>query len=148
MTFIKPIPLNTLYSLIQTNWNDDNITASVTVNFDKKAEFIRGRQSYQILIYDRMSSPTEIGRGSHIDLVDLCTIEVRVQDSSNTTFEEMVQEVMRILGDKRNAPGGDYDYVHYSVNIRDESHTGHDWWRKLIDVELKKYALSKSRNVV
>lgn len=144
MTFSPPSDaIDTLTTLISANWDTDNITGELTPDFEKKAEFVRDRQTYQVIVYHRITSPSDIGRGTVLDWTDMLTIEVRVKDDNNTVFEEMVVEVLRILGDKRLTVTG-YDYVTFAVNIRDESHQGHNWWRKLIDVEMKKYGVTKT----
>lgn len=142
MTYTRPDPIGTLYTLLSTYWSSAN-TSNITPAFDKKAEFVRSKDGFQVLMYPRIGTPVDVGRGSLFDLTDLVTVEVRAASTTDTTFKLMVQEVQAILGTYRVTPGGGYDYVTFT-NMRDESYAGHNWFRMLIDVELRKYSISKT----
>jgi len=147
MSFTLPDPLGTIETILTTDWDDTN-TNSITPSFDRKAEFLRERRSYQVLIYPRVSTPTDVGRGEFIDWEDLATIEVRVKDTSgDADFNLIVQEVLRIIGSNRVGRSGSYDYIKYGT-IRDESHRGQHWYRKLIDVELLQYNKVKTTTTI
>ena len=142
MTFTLPDPVTTTYDLLETYWNGTN--ATVTPTFGKKENLTAARiQGYHILVYQRVNTPEEIGRGSHVDWTDLVTIEVRCAGSTSTVYQKIVTELLRIIATYRLTPGGSYQYM-YVTGMRDESYQGSNWYRKLIDVELKRFGMSKT----
>ena len=138
MTITLLDPIAVAGGHLSTSW-DNTKTSGITPSFEIKSEFIRDRETYKIIYYLTERGIGEIGRGSYKDWTDLLTIEVRVKDNtSDTKYNQMVQEVLRIIGLKKIAPGGGYDYWTY-VDIRDESQRGHNWYRSIIRTELKAY---------
>lgn len=144
MTFSLLDPMGTIMDLIEDNWDSDNINGTLTPDFTNYAEYVTGRTSYQVIFYVRTNDIKEIGRGSHVDWTDVGTIEIRVADrTGDTVYDQIVQEVLRIIYEKRLAPGGGYDYV-FVTGMREESYRGKHWYKKLIEFELKKYGVSKT----
>ena len=141
MTFTTPDPVGTVYTLLSTYWN--GTTATVTPTFGKKENLTTARASTHVLVYQRVNTIDEIGRGSHVDWTDLVTIEVRCAGTTSTVFQKVVTEVLTILATYRLTPGGSYQYA-FVTGMRDESYQGSNWYRKLIDVELKRFGMSKT----
>ena len=138
MSFSLLDPIAIVDTNMQAQWDNTN-TSSITPSFTIKSEFVRDRETYKIIYYLTERGIGEIGRGEYKEWTDLVTIEVRVKDNvSDTRYNEMVQEVLRIIGELRLSPGGGYDYWTY-VDIRDESQRGNNWYRSIIRTEMKAY---------
>ena len=142
-------PVETVKTILSTYWDSSN-TNSLTPNFDEMREFVvKGDVKYQILIYRRPRTLTEIGRGTHFDLDDLVTVELRVwaiqgnAASAETRFKQMLTEVYRVIGSRRTSPGNNYDYIAW-VSDNDQSYRGNNFFRILIDYELRRYGASKT----
>ena len=135
-TLLDPISITT--TNLAGQWDSAN-TSSLTPDFTIKSEYVRDRTSQQVIFYLTERGITEVARGAYKDWEDLLTIEVRVKDNTNDTiFNQMVQEVLRIIGELRLSPGGGYDYWTYT-DLRDESHRGNNWYRAIIRTTMTAY---------
>lgn len=138
MSFALLDPIAVVDTILQAEWESTN-TSGITPSFTIKSEFVRDRETYKIIYYLTERGIGEIGRGEYKDWADSVTIEVRVKDNTNDTrYNQMVQEVLRIIGLKKLSVGSGYDYWTY-VDIRDESQRGNNWYRSIIRTELKSY---------
>lgn len=136
ITLLDPIAV--VDTILRAEWEPLN-TSGITPGFTIKSEFVRDRETYKLVYYLTERGIGEVGRGQYKDWTDLVTIEVRVKDNtSDTKYNEIVQEVLRIIGHKKLSVGSGYDYWTY-VDIRDESQRGNNWYRAIIRTELKAY---------
>ena len=144
MTFTLATPAATIYTLLSTYWTAGNINGTITPTFGRMEQLSAKRGKYHILVYNRPSTYEDVGRGSHWDVTDLATIEIRAQDVTNDTIpRQLLQEVLRIINTYRITPGGGYDYIHVTGD-RDESYQSNRFYRFLVDVELLQYGVSKT----
>lgn len=147
MSYTLLDPKTTMEDLLSDNWISANAN-NITPEFTDKSEFVRTRKSYQVLFYPTDSDEKDIGRGTAKDIISTMMVEVRVKDeTSDANFRSILQEVFRIIGEYRVAPGGNFNYVTW-LTTRDESHRGNHWYRMLITVELRAYNVSKGVAVV
>ena len=144
MTFTLSDPAGTIYTLLSTYWTAANINGTITPTFGRMEQLGAKRSKYHVLVYPRVRNLDDIGRGSHFDVTDTATIEVRVQDVSNDTVPmQILQEVYRIIGSYRITAGGSYDYIKIK-NTRDESYQANNFYRYLVEIEMFQYGISKT----
>ena len=145
MTFTLSDPAGTVYTLLSTHWTAANINGTITPTFGRMEQLGAKRFAIgHILVYPRVRNLDDVGRGSHFDITDTATIEVRVKDvSSDTIPMQMLQEVYRIIGSYRLTAGGSYDYIKIK-NVRDESYQANNFYRYLVEIELYQYGVSKT----
>jgi len=134
--------VTTVKTLLSTYFDTDNITDESEPEWVETAFKLVNNDTYEAKIYKRVTDLSEIGRGSHFDQSDLVTIDLRGRAKSDTTFNEIRNEIYRVLAVYRTAPGGGYHYLRW-VNEENLSFRGHNFLRIQIDIELNRYGVSK-----
>lgn len=143
MTLTLPDPTSTLASILSDNWDSSN-TGGVTPDFKHKAKMVIEDQTVQILYYLLDTVTDDLNRGTFFDQEDICSIELRVEASDNTNFQLIAKEILRIFGlEAVRLQTTDYDYINYK-GMKDESYAGNNWWRKIFDIRLYRYNVSKT----
>jgi len=145
MALLEPDALDTLKTLLNSNWTTSNVSGARTPTFHINSEqpsnlsYFDGNGHMLIYPVSHIITPNDLGENFKEATVDRVSIDIRVKND-RPLLRSFYNEAKRIVGANTNCPTTDFNQL-ISLSFNDLSRPGFN--RYVYDVQFRSYTVTK-----